>query len=189
MRRVDIGSSRGGEPGKESRVRCEDMILYSLRQIIHAVEVYSRKLATTFKLTTPQLVCLLMVKENEPITPSRIARNIHLNASTVVGILDRLEASGLVRRERDARDRRLVYVSTTQKGLELAERAPSPLHDELVEALKELPELEQMAIAMSLERIVELMGVKPMDIEVLPGTGAMAPAPERVPAGAAERLE
>jgi DNA-binding MarR family transcriptional regulator len=132
-------------------------ILRSLRRILHAVEIHSRKLSATYRITTPQLLCLLAVRDEGPLTPTAIANRVVLSASTVVGILDRLEEKGWVRRERGTRDRRLVHVSLTEEGRRLAEGAPSPLQDTFAEALRALPESEQAAIARSLERVVDLM--------------------------------
>ncbi|MFZ5661062.1 MAG: MarR family winged helix-turn-helix transcriptional regulator [Pseudomonadota bacterium] len=148
-------------------------ILQSLRQIIRAIDLHSRKLAALHRITGPQLVCLLAVVEHEPISATALSQQVYLSASTVVGILDRLEERGLVRRERQARDRRVVLVSATEQGRALALRAPSPLQDTLAEALAELPELEQAAIALSLQRIVELMQARHIDASPMLDTGPL----------------
>ena len=143
--------------------RLDLRILRSLRRIIQAVDIHSRKLASQYKITTPQLVTLLCVVEHGPTTTSNIGREVHLSNSTIVGILDRLEAKGLVHRQRSTEDRRLVLVSATEAGAALIGSAPSPLQDVFAKALVGLPELEQTAIALSLERIVELMEAKSID--------------------------
>ena len=153
-------------------------ILRALRRIIQAVDIHSRKLASRYKITSPQLVTLLCVAEQGPITTSEIGRQVHLSNSTIVGILDRLEAKKLVRRERSAMDRRLVLVSATEVGADLVASAPSPLQDVFAEALHGLPELEQTAIALSLERIVELMSAKDIDAAPLLSLGEMKSSTE-----------
>jgi DNA-binding MarR family transcriptional regulator len=132
-------------------------ILRSLRRITRSVALHSRQLSALSNITAPQLVCLRAIIEHGPITATAISREIHVSASTVVGILDRLEDKGLVRRERGRDDRRIVYVTATEAGMRLANETPSPLQQKLSEALKALPELEQATITMSLERIVDLM--------------------------------
>jgi DNA-binding MarR family transcriptional regulator len=82
---------------------------------------------------------------------------IHVTPSTVVGILDRLEDKGLIRRERGKQDRRIVFVTATEQGVALAEQAPSPLQKKLGASINDLPELEQAAIALALERLVALV--------------------------------
>jgi len=141
-------------------------ILRALRRITRSVALHSRQLAACSNITAPQLVCLGAVIDHGPLTATAISREIHVSASTVVGILDRLEDKGLVRRERGREDRRIVFVSATDAGRKLAADTPSPLQKKLSEAFKALPELEQATITMSLERIVDLMesdGVVPAE--------------------------
>lgn len=141
-------------------VRNDLRILKALRQIIRAIDIHSRKLVTNHKITVPQLVCLLTIIENESITVTEIGQKVYLSASTVIGILDRLEKNGLIQRERDTKDRRLVNVIATPKGYKVAATAPSPLQETFAKAIKDLPEDEQLGIVLSLEQIVELMGAQ-----------------------------
>lgn len=132
-------------------------ILQSLRRIIHAVDIYSRKLRSQCDLTAPQLMCLLHIAQEGPLTSVQLSRLVHLSPSTLVGILDRLEAKGLIRRDRNQRDRRVVSVSVTPSGEELAASAPSPLQDKLAKGLSQLPKTTQESIAQALHQIVEMM--------------------------------
>ena len=145
-------------PGTPTQSMAHDLrILQSMRRITRAIELHSRELLAGHNVTGPQLVCLLAIRDRGPLTATAIAYQVHLSSSTVVGILDRLEEKGLARRERDLKDRRQIYVLPTPQGIELASRAPSPLRETLAKALHNLPELERVAIALSLERVAELM--------------------------------
>lgn len=132
-------------------------ILRSLRRITRSIALHSRRLSAESSITSPQLVCLRTVIENGPLTATAISREIHVSPSTIVGILDRLEDKGLVLRERSKEDRRIVFVSATESGRELAQNTPSPLQQKLSEALKQLPESEQLQITLSLERVMALI--------------------------------
>ena len=105
------------------------------------------------------------------MTATTISRDVFLSPSTVVGILDRLEEKGLVRRERMSKDRRVVTVTITEAGRKLAGGAPSPLQNRLTEALTVLPLPEQIAIAKSLERVVNLMEAQNIDAAPILETG------------------
>jgi DNA-binding MarR family transcriptional regulator len=154
--------------------RFDRHILRSLRMIIRAVDLYSQKLKARYQITGPQLTCLLTIAESGPLTATRIASHVQLSASTVVGILDRLEVRGLIQRVRDQGDRRLVNVTATEKGLELANNAPSPLQDGLANALGKLNKLEQATIALALRRIVDLMEAGDFDTSPILETGSAA---------------
>ena len=132
-------------------------VLSAIRRIIRSVDLYSRELAAKARVTWPQLACLLAIAEKEKTTATLISRQVFLSPSTIVGILDRLEAKGLVRRKRDEHDRRVITITITEKGRRLARSAPSLLQDTLTEALRGLPGQEQINIAKSLERVVALM--------------------------------
>lgn len=133
-------------------------ILRSLRRITRLIALHSRQLSACSNITAPQLICLrAVINSGGPITATAISREIHVSASTVVGILDRLEDKGLIRRERGRQDRRIVFVTATEAGVALAQATPSLLQKRLADGLKALPELEQATITLSLERIVTLM--------------------------------
>lgn len=158
--------------------RYDLLILQSIRRIIRAVDIYSRKLRSQCKLTAPQLVCLGTVVEHAPLTVSAIAHKVFLSPSTVVGILDRLEARNLIKRERDARDRRVVNITYTPEGREVVANAPSPLQDNLHQALKKLPKLEQATIALAVRRVVDIMEAGSIDAAPILDTAEIS-----VPAG------
>lgn len=138
-------------------------VLRSLRRIIRAVDIYSRKLKSEYDLTAPQLICLRVVVDQGPMTATALAEQVYVSPSTIVGILDRLEARGLVERTRNKKDRREIYVATTPAGRKLVDEGPSPLQAGLSAGLGRLPELEQATIALSLQKVVDLMEARDED--------------------------
>lgn len=138
-------------------------ILMALRRIVRAVDIYSRKLNSEFKITAPQLICLYSLQGSNGLTLSELAEKVSLGVSTTNGVVDRLEEKGLLTRTRSSVDRRKVVLEVTEKGLEVAKSAPALLQDRLAAALRQLPDLEQATIALSLERIVELMEAEHLD--------------------------
>ncbi len=150
-------ASRPVQIGSLPHARYDLRILASLRRIIRSVDIYSRKLAQEHGVTVPQLLCMLKIDELGSLTVKDLAEEVHLNPSTIVGIVDRLEKIGVFCRERSVRDRRKVRILLTEKGKEMVAQSPSPLQDKLVTAIEDLPELERVTIALSLEKIVGLM--------------------------------
>jgi len=59
--------------------------------------------------------CLDVLGTRGPMTAGELAKAIRLTTGAVTGVLDRLEAAGLVRRVRDTQDRRRVIVEVTDK--------------------------------------------------------------------------
>jgi DNA-binding MarR family transcriptional regulator len=132
-------------------------ILRSLRRIVRAIDLYSRELKASCGLTIPQLLCLSVIVREKQITAVSLSLQVHLSPSTLVGILDRLEKAGLIQRKRSAEDRRQVIIKASDAGKNAIDRAPSPLQENLILGLGDMPAEEQAAIAQSLETIVTLM--------------------------------
>jgi DNA-binding MarR family transcriptional regulator len=135
-----------------------------MRKIIRVVDIHSKRLNDEFNITMPQLICLYSLVRTEQMTQSELSKYVSMGASTVNGIIDRLENKGLLLRQRDAKDRRKVFITVTEEGKKLTESAPSLLQDHLLESLRTIPELEQAAIALSLEKIVKLMEEANIDV-------------------------
>ncbi|MEZ4650516.1 MAG: MarR family transcriptional regulator [Candidatus Eisenbacteria bacterium] len=150
-------------------------ILRSIRRVIRAIDLESKRLETQYEITGPQLRCLAELGGTERQTASRLARSLHLSPSTVVGILERLEQKGWVERERDSTDRRVLWTRITNSGRALLESAPSPLQEKLSQGLESLTVLERAAIALSLERLVGLIEAENLDAAPILETGPIAP--------------
>ncbi len=151
-------------------------ILQSLRRIIRAIEIHSQHLSHAYQITGPQLGCILAIKQNGAMTPTRLARILYLSASTVVGIVDRLEEKGLLARIRSTADRRQVQICLTEAGALLAATAPSPLQETLSDSLKNLPPLEQVSITLALDKLVSLMEAGEISAAPILETGPLLPA-------------
>src|SRR5690606_25731171 len=127
----------------------EEEILRSLRRIIRAVDLYSRRLMAAHGLSGPQLLCLTQLAKGE-MRSGALALALSLSPATVTGILDRLEARGLIERRRPIDDKRSVVVSLTAAGKALLAEAPPPLQQGFLSKLRALPASEQAAIAETL---------------------------------------
>lgn len=86
-------------------------------------------------LSLPQLHLLSVLKQNGgSLTTGEIARAVVKASQTMTGVVDRLEAQGLVERRFDRSDRRKVWVRLTKKGERRWEDA-MPIANRLVEEL------------------------------------------------------
>jgi len=112
--------------------------MQSLRRIVKALEEYSRSVERRFDLTGPQLWALWELGRNGPLSLKDLAARMHLESSTVVGVVDRLVAKGLVIRNPDADDRRRISLAPTSKGEEILAAAPHPAQGHLLAGLESM---------------------------------------------------
>lgn len=64
-------------------------------------------------LTGPQVSVMAQLVQGGPATVTELAAQLHLSHSTTSGIVDRLQARGLVTRAPDENDRRYTRISVT----------------------------------------------------------------------------
>jgi DNA-binding MarR family transcriptional regulator len=148
-----------------------DDVLISLRRIIRANDLHSRRLGKETGLTTPQLVVMLAIVGSEKPTVSQISRDISLSQATVTNILNRLEANDLIRRERSQQDRRRVNLQVTPAGRKLLKGAPKPLQEGFIARFAQLEDWEQYLIVSSLARVAAMMDAQDLDAAPLLAPG------------------
>ena len=140
-------------------------IINQIRRLMQAGEIYSKELNKKYRVSAPQLHCLLALYEKGHLPPSRIARLIMVKSSTVTGIIDRLEQKDLVKRVRNSPDRRVINVELTGTGKTLAQNAPSPIQQKIVDGLKKLPESKIEQIVHSLNMLTGMLDVQDLEVE------------------------
>ena len=132
-------------------------VIWLLRKLVQASEMYSKFLQKNYGVTQHQLACLLALFDSGPLPESKLAQTILVRPSTITGIIDRLEQKGLVARERSAHDRRIVNIQLTDTGNELVTQAPPPIQKTIINGLKGLSEREGIKVVKSLEQLVSML--------------------------------
>ncbi len=164
----------------DTELAIEDQIVASIRRIMRAIDLHSRRLVEEHGLTGPQLATLRQAARLGRTTIGTLARAVHLSQPTVTGILDRLERRKLVDRTRDCADRRVVNVVVTDAGHQLLNRAPSLLQDRFRRELGKLLEWERTMTLAALQRIAEMMDAEGLEASPVLITGPVDAAEEPV---------
>lgn len=118
--------------------------MQSLRRIVKALHDYSTQVERQFGLTGPQLWALWELNRAGTLSLKDLALRMHLEPSTVTGVVDRLQKRGLLLRVPDTKDRRRVVLSLTAEGNQLLKGAPHPAQGQLLHALHAM-DLEAVA--------------------------------------------
>ena len=102
-----------------------------------------RPLLTEVGLTEQQWRILREVLEQGPLEPRQLCEACSISSPSIVGVLVRMEETGLITRERMAHDQRRVRVSLTAKSRRIAQRL-IPLIERRYEALEQALGLRAM---------------------------------------------
>ncbi len=108
-------------------------------------------------LTFPQAMVLTVLGEDGPVPISTLAERTGSANSTVSGIVDRLEKLGLAKRQRSETDRRVIYVSATEKYADLRDKAVTDVHSYFSALMGNMPEEDRNLVAAALQKLDEAL--------------------------------
>ena len=125
--------STGRRPASESGFydpadyKPQESIGFLMRRIVHEVSGQIERQFDSCGLTNAQWLPLYKLHLGSASTVAELARECQLDTGGMTRLLDRLEAKGLVRRERSSEDRRVVNLELTDEGREAARAVPTVL--------------------------------------------------------------
>ncbi|HET7802069.1 MAG TPA: MarR family transcriptional regulator [Humibacillus xanthopallidus] len=142
----------GSDSNPEDRAgHTPDDLLRLDQQVCFALAVAARNVIGLYRpvleplgLTHPQYLVMLALWERAPLAPREIGELLSLEPATVSPLVKRLEAAGLVVRERHPHDDRALLVSLTPRGAALRAEAllvPPQIIERLGMEVGELQEL------------------------------------------------
>ncbi|MDN5363314.1 MAG: hypothetical protein PWQ91_375 [Eubacteriales bacterium] len=105
--------------------------------------------------TFHQFVLMKCLEREEEITAGEVAEKLGLPPSNITVMIDRLEKSGLVRRWRGEKDRRVVFLGLTPRGREILEEMRREHNRLLAKTFSVLTPQEAEQLASLLEKIIK----------------------------------
>ena len=125
-------------------LRLDQQLCFALYAATRAVMQAYQPALGELGITYPQYLVLLVLWEGDGLSVSAIGDRLYLDSGTLTPLLKRLEAAGLVRRQRSREDERVVHVFLTPAGQKLRRRAQG------------IPEALACRLAMAPEELVRL---------------------------------
>ncbi|RJF93467.1 MarR family winged helix-turn-helix transcriptional regulator [Sphingomonas cavernae] len=89
---------------------------FAVYSTAHALNRTYKPLLDRLGITYPQYLVMLVLWEADDRSVGEIGEKLLLDSSTLTPLLKRLEAAGIVRRERNPQDERQVRVRLTEQG-------------------------------------------------------------------------
>jgi DNA-binding MarR family transcriptional regulator len=127
----------------------------------HALQVRSKHMARTIRVTGPQRLALRLIENAPGLTASDLTERLHVHKSTLSGVLQRLEAVGLISRQTDTEDARRQRLSVTPAGRALAERRTGTVEATVADVLREFSPRDVDAARRVLQRLGDRLGRLP----------------------------
>ena len=106
-------------------LKVDKQLCFSIYRLSNALIRSYRPLLKTLDLTYLQYIVMMVLWEHQQVTVKEIGEKLSLDSGTLTPLLKRLDAKGLISRDRCTNDERVRNISLTEKGLKLRDQAGS----------------------------------------------------------------
>ena len=104
-------------------LKLDSMLCFAVYAAGHAFTRFYKPRLDAIGLTYPQYLVFLVLWEGDGLTVKALGEKLFLDSGTITPLIKRLEARGLVRRQRDDEDERQVRIFLTPEGHDLRAKA------------------------------------------------------------------
>lgn len=133
----------------------EDCINFILTNAQNTVFLRFRDKLAQHGVTPAQYAVLKCLWDHGEQSPSQLAQTLNLDASTITGILGRMELKDLIKRKHSRKDRRAIIIELRPLGKKLQAPIENTIHETNREVLSLLSDHEYSQLRDYLNRIVE----------------------------------
>ncbi|MGW1805552.1 MarR family winged helix-turn-helix transcriptional regulator [Streptomyces sp. NPDC002078] len=109
--------------------RTHPSLLYMVKQVELVVRSHLDELVRPAGITALQYTALTVLERHDGLSAAQLARDSFVTAQSMADLVRSLEARGLVRRERNPRNRRELLILLTDTGRGLLDRFADPVRD------------------------------------------------------------
>lgn len=127
-----------------------------LRRMSSILRKRGRDILRNSNVTPPQLNALQFLR-HDSLTMGELGAKMYLACSTATDLIDRMERNGLILRERDQDDRRVVRLKVTPFGHDVIEKMIDARKLYLAGVLEKVPPEDRQSLIRNLEQIDEIM--------------------------------
>ena len=106
----------------EENLKLDNQLCFRLYTASRLLTQVYNPLLSEYGLTYPQYLALMVLWEKDAMPVNDIAKKLFLETNTVTPLLKRMEAEGLVTRDKSSNDGRQTIVRLTHKGSSLREQ-------------------------------------------------------------------
>ncbi len=120
-------------------------------ELVHYYAICDRVSVESLEVTASQGYILMALPETDRITMNNLSIKMKLANSTMTRMVDQLVQKGMVLREPDPEDRRVVCIRITERGRDARDRLRDTLQTLFAQVIQDIPEEERASILNSLE--------------------------------------
>ena len=132
----------------------EQSVGYLVNKVLSSILAQADGQLARYRLTYAQWIPLYKLFKQDGCTPIAMARDLAIDPAALTRSLHRLEAKGLIRRERSTQDRRVVHLWLSDEGRAVAEHVPGVMAEVLNSHLQGFSHAEWQLLLRLLQRML-----------------------------------
>ena len=107
----------------KDELKLENQLCFPLYVCAKEITRRAKPFLDELDLTYTQYIVMMVLWEEREINVKELGSRLYLDSGTLTPVLKRLEQKGLITRQRDDKDERVLIVSITKEGDELKDKA------------------------------------------------------------------
>lgn len=107
----------------ESLLKLDKQLCFKIYAVSRMITKEYKPFLDKLELTYPQYLVMMVLWEFEKISVKELGNKLYLDSGTLTPLLKKLEARGLISRERDSEDERVVNIIIKDEGKKLRKKA------------------------------------------------------------------
>ncbi|MGE4317874.1 MAG: MarR family winged helix-turn-helix transcriptional regulator [Deferribacterales bacterium] len=141
--------------------------IVQIRKLSRFLDKYSKHLDKQYNVTLPQMLCLHEITNRKSLNLTELTKSVNLNNSALTGIVDRLEAKGLVKRTKTETDRRTIYLEATEEGISYTAQLTKKMDNDCFFDKNKLTPEDLKSILETLDKIINSLDpdIKKIELE------------------------
>lgn len=126
---------------------------YCVKRSFHIMHEHFKK----YNLTIPQGQVLRVLNQKGPLSLVELSKELDSKPSSMSGLIDRLVKADMVTRQRDEKDRRIVWIALSAKSKELFTKFPYTQAQYYRTYLEKLTDEEFSQLSVNLQKLVRIL--------------------------------
>jgi DNA-binding MarR family transcriptional regulator len=154
-----LGQTQPKASGDDNIHRLEGALgfMQLLWALAHGLESASKHMHSKLGVTGPQRLVLRIVGQHGRISAGELAETLHVDPSSMTGVLQRLVQADLLRRESDPFDKRRALFELTRRGMRLNHQRAGTIESTISATLSRLPKERVAATRAVLKAIADAL--------------------------------
>lgn len=134
---------------------CVEEVGQMVQKLVRVFQLFERDQIKVHGFTSSQCYAMLEILKVGSLTMNELSEKMNLDSSTMTRVIDKLVRDGIINRDRDESDRRVVVVSLSDSGIKAAKELSHSVNEYYKKIIKNIPDGEVLDILSCVSKLLK----------------------------------